>query len=283
MALIALGHLLVRSTFFRHQVGILTQNDVEVRPAAIATLIHIVAREKLLWREHGGLCAVLELQTRLHNLGEGESVARATVGLIAEIRGEVEAVEITPVERLRQILIRNVVSNNFTLLVFLCLFESTSELWVLYVTEFVLVHLIEALKCRRDVVDTHFLEEAHGNRHIIAVKLEQRLFGLIIAMSTILGMGLLILADVGLPAEVRSIDSLDKQVHFVRRLMLQVQIAALFGPLALDVMILFMAGAVLNQRLSDAVLVSVAWKRVRLLLRRRLAASGVGHKIDGLH
>jgi hypothetical protein len=82
-------------------MGILTQDDVEVRPSAVATFIHVIARQQLLRREHGWLFAIFKLQTRLHNLGEGESVARAAVRLIAVVRGEVEAVKITPVERLR--------------------------------------------------------------------------------------------------------------------------------------------------------------------------------------
>ena len=60
-------------------------------------------------------------------------------------------------------------------------------------------------------------------------------------------MVLLVLADVGLPAEVRGVDRLDQQVRFVGRLMLQMQVTAFFGLLALDFMVFRVSGAILDQ------------------------------------
>jgi hypothetical protein len=42
-------------------MGVFGQDDVEVRPAAVATLVHVVAGQQLLRRKHGWLLAVLEL------------------------------------------------------------------------------------------------------------------------------------------------------------------------------------------------------------------------------
>ena len=112
------------------------------------------------------------------------------------------------------------------------------------------------MKGSRDVVNAHLLEQAHGNWHIIAVELQQSLvLRLVVAMSAIFGVSLLILADVSLPAEISSVYRLNQQVHLIRRLVLKVHIVSLLRLLSLNVLVLMMARAVLNQRLSDSVLV----------------------------
>lgn len=60
-ALVALGLLLVRCALLGDEMGVFGQDDVEVRPAAVATLVHVVAGQQLLRRKHGWLLAVLEL------------------------------------------------------------------------------------------------------------------------------------------------------------------------------------------------------------------------------
>lgn len=58
---VTLGLLLVRCALLGDEMGVFGQDDVEVRPAAVATLVHVVAGQQLLRRKHGWLLAVLEL------------------------------------------------------------------------------------------------------------------------------------------------------------------------------------------------------------------------------
>jgi hypothetical protein len=99
-----------------------------------------------LRREHGWLLAVLELQASLHDLGEGEGVARAAVRLVTVVGSEIEAVIFTPIERLWQVLVRNSLRVNVVLHVSLGFSDCLDKLGVLHVSELILVHLVKALK-----------------------------------------------------------------------------------------------------------------------------------------
>lgn len=56
------------------------------------------------------------------------------------------------------------------------------------------------------------------------------------------------------------------------------QIAALFGLLAFNMMVLLVAGAILDERLPETVLILLAWERLRLRLR-----CSVVYKVDSRH
>lgn len=168
--------------------------------------------------------------------------------LVTVVGGEIEAVDVTPVERLWQVLVRNCIRFNILFLVFLDFLESGHKLGVFHVSKFILIHLIEALKGSGDVINAHLLEQAHRNWQIIAVELKQSLvLWFVVAMSAVLGVGLLILADVSLPAEISSVYCINQQVHFIGRFVLQVHIVSLLGFLSLNMLVLMMAGTILNQ------------------------------------
>ena len=78
-------------------------------------------------------------------------------------------------------------------------------------------------------------------------------------------MVLLVLAHVSLPAEVRGVDRLNQQIHLIGWFMLKVQITALFGLLTSDVVIFRVSGAILDKRLSEAVLVPLSGQSCKRL------------------
>jgi len=169
------------------------------------------------------------------------------VCLVAVVGGEIVAVDVAPVECLWEVLVRNRIRFNVLFLVFLDFLEGGGKLGVVQVSKFIFIHLIEALKRGRDVVDAHFLEQTH--RNVVAVDLKQRLIlgsVALVAVSAIFGVRLLILADVSLPAEISSVYRINHQVHFIGRLVLQVHVMSLLGLLSLNVLVLMMAGTVFN-------------------------------------
>ena len=81
---------------------------MEKRPASVAALVHVVALHEVLRRQLRHLLTILELEPRLNDLREADSVARAARPLIPNRAHEVEAVNISEVIALRQLIVRDV-------------------------------------------------------------------------------------------------------------------------------------------------------------------------------
>jgi len=73
--MVTLGLMLIWCALLRDQMAVLSEEHVEVGPSTFAALVHVVASHQKLWREHWWLLCVLELQSCLHDLGEGDGVA----------------------------------------------------------------------------------------------------------------------------------------------------------------------------------------------------------------
>jgi len=61
LAVVALGAVYVGRALFGDQVAVFGEEDVEVGPATITPLVHIITGHQLLRRKHGGLLSVFDL------------------------------------------------------------------------------------------------------------------------------------------------------------------------------------------------------------------------------
>lgn len=198
-----------------HQVSVLGHEDVEVGPAAVAALVHIITRHKHLWGQHRRLLSVLELDSGLHYLGHGDGVAGAALALVSEVTREIVAVDVTVVKFLGDVAVWDVCGVGVELLPLSRLVEDALKLFVTLGAELLLVGIL------------FLLFQTLGVIVVPLARLQEE--SLFFAVFAIVRVRLLILADVGLPAQVRSVDRRNEQVHLVRRLMLQVHVHSLLG------------------------------------------------------
>lgn len=198
-----------------HQVSVLGHEDVEVGPAAVAALVHIITRHKHLWGQHRWLLSVLELDSGLHYLGHRDGVAGAALALVSEVTREIVAVEVTVVKFLGDVAVWDVCGVGVELLPLSRLVEDALKLFVALGAELLLVGIL------------FLLFQTLGVIVVPLARLQEE--SLFFAVFAIVRVRLLILADVGLPAQVRSVDRRNEQVHLVRRLVLQVHVHSLLG------------------------------------------------------
>ena len=93
------GSAIIGSTSLRHQSTLLGEDAMHEGPASIATLDHIVARQKMLHTQVA-LESASHLETRLSLIDKGERVAGATDTLVELSTHHVDAGNITQVKRL---------------------------------------------------------------------------------------------------------------------------------------------------------------------------------------
>lgn len=192
------------------------------------------------------LFTVLELQSGFHNLGERDGVARAALTLITEVRGEIVATVVTPIQRFGQISVRNIVSIVVGLLELLSFGKGTLEFFVTFLAKVVLFILIKTLESCCKILHVEVIEEALG-ASLSKVHLS------IIAVITIVSVGPLILAGIGLPTEVSGVNGLDHQVHLITGSVLKMHVDSFLGSLTSDVLIFFVSRTIIKERLSQVI------------------------------
>lgn len=192
--------------FLRNKVTILRHEDVEVWPTAITSLIHIVAGHKHLWREHRWLLSILELNTSLHDLGHGDGVAGTAFTLISEVTSEVISIDVSVVQTLWDLAIRNILRVLVHFLILSGFFKYGLEFFVILGTKFFFWRLI-----------SDYLVQVLPIVIISLAGLKKKCF--LIAVLSIVWMVLLILANISLPAQVCCVDRGNQNIHLVRWLM----------------------------------------------------------------
>ena len=126
-AFVSFGLSLVWSAFFGNQVSVFGEETVEEWPAAVAALVHIVARHQILRGQLGHLLPVLYLQPILGNLRERHRVARAAMALVPVLIHEVVAADISPIKVVGKLRVWYRFSIWVRFLELLCLCDSSLE------------------------------------------------------------------------------------------------------------------------------------------------------------
>jgi hypothetical protein len=155
------------------------------------------------------LLAVLQLKSLLHHLSEGHGIARSARTLVSDLPREVEAIDVAPVEGLRNFTLRNVIRT------------------------FVLLHkrlsLLKSLFKFRRIVPELLLGRSSRVFHL-GISLGEREGVGLFAVGYIVLVGLSELARVSLPSEVILVHKHDGLVSVLRGHMLQMGIdAAMVG------------------------------------------------------
>jgi hypothetical protein len=83
---------------------------VEEWPSTVASLVHIVAGHQELRRKKRNFLSSCKLEPLFSDLGETDGVARATVTLVSVFVGEIDALDVPPVEVLWQLSVWDLVS-----------------------------------------------------------------------------------------------------------------------------------------------------------------------------
>ena len=195
-------------------MAVLGEEDVEVWPSTFTALVHVVAGHEELWREHGGLLTVLELQSGLHDLGEGDGVARSTVALVSEVAGIVIAVDVSEVVGFWKFFVGDVLSVLVLLHEVLSFGLGCLEGFVAWDSEFLLVGSGLVL------VDLGIV--LIGVRNLSK---SQRL----VAVISIFGVRLSVFAHIGFPSQIEVVYCGNKQICLIRGFVLQVKIRSLLG------------------------------------------------------
>lgn len=190
-AAVSLGYSLVRSALFSYEVPVLAEVTVEEWPSSIAAFVQVVACHQELRRQKGNLSAVLKLQALLGDLSKAHSVAGAAVSLVSMLVSEVKALDVSPVEVSWQLVVWDLVCRRILLLEVSCLFESSLEGSSL--TELSIA----------------------GGSFICGLCFIFVFFGLSLgknlrlAVTSIVGVVLLVFASIGLPSKVERVDSVN--------------------------------------------------------------------------
>ena len=164
---------------------------MEEWPSSITSFIHVVASHEDLWGEDWLLLSVLELESHLGNLGERDSVARTAVTLVSMLGGEVNTLDVSPVEVGWELTIWDSVGIWVLLLVLLGLTPGSSE-------------VISLLK------DFLFLVKISFGLGLGKIQ------SLLLAVRSITWMVLLELASICFPAEIHIVDSGNEEIVLIR-------------------------------------------------------------------
>ena len=101
------GLSLVRSAILLDHVGGLEEVAHQLREAAFTSLRQVVACHHLLRRERRNRHAILDLESVLDHLRERNCVAAAARSLIFYRAEEVKAADISPIEIVRNLVVRD--------------------------------------------------------------------------------------------------------------------------------------------------------------------------------
>jgi len=160
---------------------------MEERPTTITSLVHIVTGHEMLCGELWHVLTIFDLETVLSDLREGDGVARSTVALISVLVHEVVATDVTPVEVLGQLGVWDRVGISICFLILLSQFERLLEIGT--------------------------FSKLHFADWLTAGLSQEELF--LIAVGSVVGMMLLILARIGLPSEVHLVNSRNEQIGLI--------------------------------------------------------------------
>lgn len=184
---VALSLAQIRCTVLGDQVCVLSEETMEERPTTITSLVHIVTGHEMLCGELWHVLTIFDLETVLSDLREGDGVARSTVALISVLVHEVVATDVTPVEVLGQLGVWDRVGISICFLILLSQFERLLEIGT--------------------------FSKLHFADWLTAGLSQEELF--LIAVGSVVGMMLLILARIGLPSEVHLVNSRNEQIGLI--------------------------------------------------------------------
>ena len=104
---------------------------VEMRPATIASFVHVVASHQELRTHHRHVFPVLDLQSVLSDLGERHGVTASAMALITMFACEIIATNVSPIEVVWYLVVGNRLCIWVFLLELLCLLNGSLEVCTL--------------------------------------------------------------------------------------------------------------------------------------------------------
>lgn len=113
-------------------MGVFGEEALEEGPATVAALVHVIALHELLDGEQRHFLTVFQFETGLNHLGERGCVAGATLTLITNSIGEIEAIDVLIVVYVRDLAVGNLIRSLVLFAPVLCLGEDFLELFAIF-------------------------------------------------------------------------------------------------------------------------------------------------------
>lgn len=114
-ASVALGNCLVWCTLVRWNATVHGKEGIENCPTTLAALRHIIALDNELYGEIrlvDVFVSVLDFHAGFRYLDESKRIARAALGLVTEVSGEVVSANVSPIELIGHLMVRDFIRSS---------------------------------------------------------------------------------------------------------------------------------------------------------------------------